>query len=164
MKKLIFAAAGLIIILSIICVWSIYSSSSSAQKKYVNQWEYAAITFTAIPANTENQAVIVGLTNVCYLQTGGCQNEEVKAELIYAKFIQDFRLENTSFAKSLAYNRARDLSYAKTVAKLGSEGWELIGQSPYNFDAFIPDGQGAYTIVQGTKETKPNIYFKRMVQ
>ena len=164
MKKIISVAAGLLIGLLIFGAWLIYSPSSEAQKKYAVQWEYAAITFTAIPITAENQAVIVGVANVCYLQITGCQNEEIKAEVIYAKFIQDFRLENNGYTKSLAYNRAKDSAYTKAVAKLGLEGWEIIAAPPFSLDAYISDGQGSFSVVQGSKETKPNIYFKRLIQ
>lgn len=165
MKKSNFVSAGILIGLLIFGVGALsIFSPSFAQKKYVNQWEYAAITFTNIPFNSENQAVINGVANVCFLQTGGCRNEEVRADLIYAKFLQDFRLENTSGSKMLAFSRAKELAYTKAVAKLGLEGWEIIGQPSINFDAYIPDNQGAYQIAQTNKEAKPNVYFKRLVQ
>ncbi len=164
MKKFILVSVGIFIGFLIFCAGAfVIFSPSSAQKKYANQWEYAAITFTNIPANAENQAVITGAANVCYLQTNGCQNEEVKAELVYAKFLQDFRLENTGNSKSLAFNRAKELAYTKAVAKLGLEGWEIIGQPSVNFDSYI-DNQGTYVIGQTSKEVKPNIYFKRLIQ
>lgn len=165
MKKTFSAAGvGLSFGLLVFVAWLVYSPSSEAQKKYAVRWEYAAITFTAIPVNTENQSVITAIANVCYLQTGGCLNEEVKAELIYAKFIQDFRLENTNYSKNLAYNRARDAAFSKAVAKLGLEGWEMIDTPPFAFDAYITDSQNSYTVVAGSKETKPNVYFKRAIQ
>lgn len=162
MKKFIFF--GLFVGFLIVCAGAfIFFSPSAAQKKYANQWEYAAITFTHIPLNTENQSPIIGVANVCFLQLSGCQNEEVKAELIYAKFLQDFRLENTSASKTLAFNRAKELAYTKAVARLGLEGWEIIGQPSIGFDSYI-DNQGAYIIGQTNKEIKPNVYFKRLIQ
>ncbi len=163
MNKTLFAAIGLLIGLSIFGISTIFSPSS-AQKKYVNQWEYAAITFTSIPYYSENQAVITGVANVCYLQQNGCRNEEAKAEVIYAKFLQDYRLENTNDSKNLAYSRAKELAYTKAFAKLGAEGWEVVGQPSVNFDIYISDNQGVYSIVQTNKEVKPNIYFKRLAQ
>ena len=138
-------------------------NTSTAQKKYAQQWEYAAITAAYIPAAAENQATVTGVANVCFLQTSGCRDEEIKSELIYAKFLQDFKLENTGNSKSLAFNRAKELAYTKAVAKLGLEGWEIIGQPPVNFDVYI-DNQGAYSIAPGSKEVKPNVYFKRLIQ
>lgn len=165
MKKIIITSIGITIGLLIfgVAALSIFSPSL-AQKKYVNQWEYAAITFTNIPYYSENQAVVTGIANVCYLQASGCQNEEIKAELVYSKFLQDFRLENSNNSKSLAYNRARELAYTKAVAKLGLEGWEIIGQPSINFDSYIPDSQGTYRITPENKDAKPDIYFKRLIQ
>lgn len=164
MKKnpLIFAA-----LTSVILVFGILAFiylPSSAQKKYQNQWEYAAITFTSIPYSSENQPVVTAVANVCYLQLNGCQNEETKAELVYAKFLQDFRLENTNNSKNLAYNRARELAYTKAIARLGLEGWEITGQPSVSFDSYILDFQGTYAISQNNKEIKPSIYFKRIIQ
>ncbi|HXG82955.1 MAG TPA: hypothetical protein VNI84_02915 [Pyrinomonadaceae bacterium] len=164
MKKFIFVFVGAFVGFLIFCAGALLIfSPSSAQKKYVNRWEYAAITFTHIPLNSENQSPITGAANICFLQTNGCQNEEVKAELVYAKFLQDFRLENTSSSKNLAFNRAKELAYTKAVAKLGLEGWEIIDQPSVNFDSYI-DNQGTYIIGQGNKEPNPNIYFKRLIQ
>jgi hypothetical protein len=141
-----------------------FRSPSSAQRKQQNQWEYAAITYTTVPFNSENQPFITAVANVCFLQQNGCRNEEIKAELVYAKFLQDFRLENTFSSKNLGNNRARELVFTKAVARLGSEGWEMMGEPSVNFDNYILDAQGSYAISLGNKEIKPNIYFKRMIQ
>ncbi|MDQ6787131.1 MAG: hypothetical protein M3033_10020 [Acidobacteriota bacterium] len=165
MKKVIIASTSATIVFLFLCcgAFSILSPSL-AQKKYVSQWEYAAINFTSISYSSENQAVITGVANVCYVQTNGCRNEEVNAELIYSKFLQDFRLENTSYSKNLALSRARELAFSKAVAKLGLEGWELIGQPSINFDSYILNNQSTYMIEQANKEAKPNVYFKRLIQ
>lgn len=156
------AITGAVLIFGILA-FSIYSPSM-AQRKNQNQWEYAALTYTTIPFSSENQPFITAVANVCFLQSTGCRNDEVKAELVYARFLQDFRLENSGGAKILAYNRARELAYTKAIAKLGSEGWEIIGQPPVNFDSYILDIQGNYVITPGNKEIKPNVYFKRIIQ
>jgi hypothetical protein len=165
MKKVLIASAGatIVVLIFLAGAFSIFSPSS-AQKKYATQWEYAAITFTTLPSNPENPSVFAAVANVCYLQTGGCQNEEIRAELNFSKFLQDYRFENTSYTKNLAYNRARELAYSKAVAKLGLEGWELIGQPSVNFDSYILNNQGTYTIGQTSKEAVPNVYFKRLIQ
>ena len=136
----------------------------SAEKSAAVQWEYCAITAAYVPANSENQAFFGGAVNICYLQIGGCKNEEVKAELAYAKFLQDFRLENTEQSKSFGYNRAKDLAFSKAVAKLGFEGWEIISQPSIEFDNYIPNNQGNFTVSAGDKNTKPDVYFKRPKQ
>lgn len=165
MKKNSFIFAALTIGFLIFGVIALYiQTPSSAQKKYQTQWEYAAVTFTNVPFSSENQPVITAIANVCFLQLNGCQNEEVKAELVYAKFLQDFRLENTNNSKNLAFNRARELAYTKALARLGSEGWEIVGQPSVNFDSYILDFQGNYVISPASKEIRPNVYLKRMKQ
>ncbi len=165
MKKYFFTLAILTIgiLIAGFFAFSFYSPSA-AQKKTQSQWEYAAITYTNVPFSSENQPFITAVANVCFLQINGCRNEEIKAELVYAKFLQDFHLENTNSSKNLANNRARELAFTKAVARLGSEGWEMTGQPSVNFDTYILDAQGNYSISQGNKEIKPNIYFKRMSQ
>lgn len=163
MKKFIAAGVALFAALFIFGAGAMLFSPSTAQKKYAQQWEYAAITAAYIPAAAENQATLTGIAGVCFLETSGCRNEEIKGELIYAKFLQDFKLENTANSKSLAFNRAKELAYTRAVAKLGLEGWEIIGQPPVNFDVYI-ENQGAYSIAPGNKEIKPNVYFKRLIQ
>ena len=138
------------------------SAPISAQKNAAIQWQYCAVTKTYIADNSENQAVIKGGADICYIQTNGCQSEEIKSELIYSKFLQDFRLENVENSKGLAYNRARDLAFAKAVTKLGTEGWEMMTAPTLEFDTYIQNPQGTYAISQGAKDTKPDVYFKRI--
>lgn len=165
MKKniLTLTAATFGVLIIGILVFSIYSPSL-AQKKFENHWEYAAVTFTNVPFSSDNQPIITAVANICFLQINGCQNEEVKAELPYSRFLQDFRLENSNDSKILAYDRARELAFTKAVAKLGLEGWEITGQPSINFDTYILNNQGNYTISKGNKEIKPNVFFKRKIQ
>lgn len=165
MKKSIYFSTGIAggLLILLIAVLAFYFPIS-AKKNAAVQWEYCAITAAYVPANSENQAFFSGAVNICYLQSLGCKNEEVKAELAYAKFLQDFRLENTEQSKSLGYNRAKDFAFSKAVAKLGFEGWEIISQPSIEFDNYIPNNQGNFTVVAGDKNTKPDIYFKRPKQ
>ncbi len=165
MKKSTFFFIGIAgVFLSLFIVALSFYFPISAQKTAAVQWEYCAITTAYIPANSENQAFFSGAVNICYLQSGGCKNEEVKAELAYAKFLQDFRLENTEQSKNFGYNRARDLAFSKAVAKLGVEGWEMVSQPSIELDNYIPNNQGNFTVVAGDKNTKPDAYFKRLKQ
>jgi hypothetical protein len=50
----------------------------------------------------------------------------MKAEVGIAKFVQDERLENNNGLKGLAVERAVEVAFSKAIAKLGSEGWEMI--------------------------------------
>jgi hypothetical protein len=165
MKKNYFVCIGIAVGIAFFFISSkIFDVSTVAQKNTSVQWEYCAITAAYIPAGSENQPVINGAVNVCYLQTTGCKNEEIKSELAFTKFLQEFRQENTEYAKTLAYNRAKDLALSRAVAKLGAEGWEMTNQPTFKFDNYIQNSQGNFTVVQGSKETKSDIYFKRLKQ
>ena len=162
MKKLHFVYAATVFVILFALIGSgLFEFSTTAQKNAAVQWEYCAITNAYIVPGTENQPLINGAVNICYLQTGGCKNEEVRSELSYPKFIQDFRLENSETSKSLAQSRVKDLAFSKAVAKLGSEGWEINGQPSIKFDSYIQNQQGVVNVVQGNKETTADIYFKR---
>lgn len=163
MKKFIFLLVGAVIVLLLFGVFSrLVDLPTSAQKSNVGRWEYCAITGSYVPSGAENQATIAGAVNICYLQTAGCQNEEVKTDLIYNKFLQDWRLENTGVSKTLAFNRAQETAFAKAVAKLGAEGWEMVSTPTFEFDNYFQNYQGTYTVYQGNKEVKPDVYFKRL--
>lgn len=165
MKKFYFVFVGIVVGFLFFFVSSkIFDISTEAQKNASVQWEYCAITATYIPSGTENQPIINGAVNICYLQANGCKNDEVKSELAYAKFLQDFRMENTESSKNLAYNRVKDLAFSKAVARLGSEGWEMTSQPTIKFDSYIQNYQNNFIVIQGSKETKFDIYFKRLKQ
>ena len=165
MKKAHYVYVGFAVGILFILIGSrFFDFSTVAQKNAVVQWEYCAITNAYLVAGTENQPIINGAVNICYLQANGCKNEEVKSELAYARFLQDFRLENTEYSKNLAYNRAKDSAFSKAVAKLGYDGWEMNGQPTIKFDSYIQNYQGVFNVVQGNKETKTDIYFKRLKQ
>ena len=137
-------------------------NSAEAQNKTSVQWEYAAVTNTFVPYQVERQAVITGTANICYLRANGCQNEEASVELVYTKFLQEMRLEDTNPSKNAAYNRARELAFSKAVAKLGLDGWEMIGQPSFEFDNYVPNFDGGFNVTQNEKSVTPDVYFKRL--
>ena len=165
MKKLHFVFVGIAFgILFFFASSKFFDISIEAQKNASVQWEYCAITASYIPYSSESQPILSGAVNICYLQANGCKNEEVKSEMAYAKFLQDLRLENTESSKNLALSRAKDLAFSKAVAKLGLEGWEMTVQPTIKFDNYFQNTQNNFTIVQGDKEMKLDIYFKRLKQ
>lgn len=141
-----------------------YKWSASAEKVAAVQWEYAIITTIYIVPNTENQATFTAAVNICYMNASGCRNEELRGEVVYNKFLQDFRLENTERSKIAGLNQAKDVAFAKTVAKLGSEGWEMIDAPSFELDSYIPNNQNGFTQSPGEKLLKPDVYFKRIKQ
>lgn len=135
--------------------------SASAQKSYNIRWEYASITGVYHPYTGADNSVVVMAANICYMQAAGCQNEEVRSELIYSKFLQDLRLENTDQSRIRAQARAADGAYARAIAKLGAEGWELVSSPDLQFDNYYQNSMGTYNLQEGSRERKPDIYFKR---
>jgi hypothetical protein len=149
---------GLLVVIS---AFSFYWTSS-AQKSTRVQWEYSVINVAYISYTSENQPIITGSVNVCFIQTDGCRNEEIKSELIYPRFLQDFQLENTQVSREIAQSRAIESAFSKAVTKLSSEGWEIMDAPAFEFDAYIPNRQETFNILRKNKTL--NVYFKRLKQ
>jgi|ERR1041384_1169957 hypothetical protein len=84
-----------------------------AQQRAGERWEYCAITEVSAVVDTDGK--VFGRANICYFQTSGCHRESLTAT--------DDRGD------------ARQAVLAKATAKLGVEGWELIGEAT-KFDAY----------------------------
>ena len=136
--------------------------TSSAQKVARAQWEYSVINVSYISYLSENQPIITGAVNICFIQADGCRNEEVKTELNYPRFIQDFLLENKQSSREIAHSRTIEMAFSKAVTKLGSEGWEMMERPAFEFDGYIPGKNDTYNIWR--KEKLLNVYFKRLKQ
>ena len=72
-------------------------------------WEYCAIT--DVPAFGQNGRVI-GSAKVCYFEGSGCRREEVEASVPGNDFTE-----------------GKKAALAKAAAKLGADGWELLGEA-----------------------------------
>ncbi len=158
---LVTALVGLVVVTAVFLYGGFQTTTA---KNSALQWEYCAITGSYLVNNSGNQSVIEGAVNICYLQLNGCKNEEVTSEVIYNKFIQDVGLENTENSKYLAWNRAKDWAFSKAVAKLGSDGWELIDAPLFKFDEYVPKIQGGFSVYPTSKSIERDIYFKRLKQ
>jgi hypothetical protein len=135
---------------------------ASAQRTSGNAWEYAAITGSYGASPTENPNVsFTSAVNICYLENSGCRNEEVRAGVPYARFLQDNRLDNNAKSMELARHRAVENAYSKAFAKLGSEGWEMIDKPDLQFDTFFQNASGTFDVLEGNRDRKADIYFKR---
>ncbi|MCU0238722.1 MAG: hypothetical protein MUC29_04710 [Pyrinomonadaceae bacterium] len=154
----------ILLIVSCVCLvgFLVYYSPISLQKKSLEQWEYCVVNYTGIEPSTEHQPVIVGIANICYFEANGCKNELVKSELTYGRYLQDFSLQNNPNALLLAQNRVRDLVYAKTLAKLGLDGWELVSNPEFSFDDYVSNNKNTFDIYPQNKDLKKDVYFKRL--
>jgi len=138
-----------------------FSAPSEAQRSTSARFEYAVINGSYLPYPAESASVVSGAVNICYLQPTGCQNEEQRTDVNLSKFIQDERFENTSQVKRLAQERAFQSSFSRAVAKLGSEGWEMVEAPEIEFDLYHLNQQGIPTVKEGTKSGRQHVWFKR---
>ena len=96
------------------------------------KWEYCAIWSTGIEAKQYPGKLSVAY--ICYFSNEGCQGERVE-------------VDGTNV----------DVALIRAGAKLGSQGWELVGSAPRRYDDF-----GTQTTPTGSTTNNPFIlYFKR---
>jgi len=137
---------------------------AEAQRSIANRFEYAVINGSYSPYPPDGPITVSSAVNICYVLGSGCQNEEVKVEVGIAKFLQDERLENNARSRSLAQERSTQLSYSKAIAKLGSEGWEIISAPAIEFDIYYQNQQGMPTVKEGNRAARQHIWFVRARQ
>ena len=120
-KVQFYSAVGLLLALAGVSAWWLLASDSiSAQRAAAVRFEYAVINGSYRPyPYGDSPSTIAGAVNICYLQSSGCQNEEVKAEVIISKFVQDERLENTNNITGRAFSRAVQNAFSKSDRKAG---------------------------------------------
>lgn len=138
-----------------------FTVNSEAQRNSSVRFEYAVINGSYQPYPVEGASSVSGAVNICYLQAAGCQNEEIRTEVNFNKFIQDERLENSAAVKRLAQERAFQTSFARAITKLGSEGWEIVEAPEIEFDLYYPNPQGIQTVKEGAKTQRQHVWFKR---
>jgi len=158
-KKLTFVAAAVVIVGTIGGYYLV--PYSEAQRATSIRFEYAVINGSYVPYPPDSASSVSGAVNICYLQNAGCQNEEIRTEVNLSKFIQDERIENSGSSKRLAQERAFQTSFSKAIAKLGSEGWEMIAHPGIEFDLYYTNPQGTQTVKEAAKTPNQHIWFKR---
>ena len=90
------------------------ATDNSAKQK----WEYCAIINSG---NMNENELAVGYATIVYFDRSGSREENVK--------IQGERV-GTPITNE--YQRAKQKALAITIAQLGGQGWEMVGQLPYN--------------------------------
>ena len=138
-----------------------FTTTTEAQRNGTARFEYAVINGSYQPYPSDGVSAVSAAVNICYLQTVGCQNEEIKNEVNLNKFIQDERLENSAAVKRLAQDRAFQTSFSRAIAKLGSEGWEMVEAPEIEFDVYYTNQQGIQAVKEGSKTGRQHIWFKR---
>lgn len=152
--------AGLVMVIAAAVGYQ-FTTTSEAQRGAAVRFEYAVINGSYQPYPADGVSAVTGAVNICYVQAVGCQNEEIRSEVNFNKFIQDERLENSASVKRLAQERAFQMSFSRAIAKLGSEGWEMIAEPEIEFDLYFTNPQGIQTVKEGTKTQRQHIWFKR---
>jgi hypothetical protein len=138
--------------------------TAEAQRSTPTRFDYAVINGSYSPQPPDGPSTVSSAVNICYILGNGCQNEEIRTEIGIAKFLQDERLENNARAKGLAQERATQLSYSRAIAKLGSEGWEMISAPAIEFDIYYTNQQGIPTVKEGNRTARQHVWFMRSRQ
>src|SRR5262245_12631031 len=110
--------------------------TSAKQNSAKQKWEYCAIVSSLSMREDESAAAAA---KIVYFDTSGGREESVK--------VQGARIGKTD--GSHEYRQAEYKALAIAIAQLGDQGWDMIGQLPYN--AYFRTG-----VEQATA-----LYFKR---
>jgi hypothetical protein len=162
-RILIFAGACCVVT-AVVIATSFVLSPAEAQRAVSTRFEYAVINGSYSPYPADGPSVVTAAVNICYLQSVGCQNEAIKAEIVIGKFLQDERIENNANARALAQERAIEQGFSKAISKLGSEGWEIVTSPAIEFDLYYLNQQGIQTVKEGNRTERQHIWFKRAKQ
>ena len=82
--------------------------AQQSDRRAGERWEYCAITDVTAVGDTEGK--VFGRANIFYFQASGCHKESL----------------NT--AAEGDFSNAKQAALAKATAKLGAEGWEMLGE------------------------------------
>lgn len=140
------------------------TSTSEAQRATTVQYDYAVIQGSYRPYPFGDAGSTVGAVNICYVQSAGCHNEEVKAEVIYSKFAQEERFDGIKDITNRAQNRAIQNAFSKAIAKLGYAGFEMIDMPQIEFDLYYESGQASKSMIEAPQTARQHIWFKRVRQ
>jgi len=113
------------------------AEQASAQQRQTKTrgWEYSAILNAGRTMPPESKDKFVGIATICYFQITGCRKEEVVFELTYADFLKDADAKQSESYNRIyaAPARATESALSKAIAKLGNDGWEMVGEGRTEF-------------------------------
>ena len=146
-------------------VWTNLSPTGSAQRALRAQWEYATVV-AAYSFNPVQDKLnkITGMTEICYVQTTGCRRQEIKYELDYGLYLQERALGESLASRKAASIKAAETALLKTLAQLGSEGWELVGEPQLEYEFVNIDDYNKFedkSVLFGRTNAKA-VYLKRI--
>src|SRR5688572_28539470 len=134
---------------------------AEAQRASNTRFEYAVINGSYAPYPSDGPTVVTSAVNICFLQNTGCQNEEVRSEIVIGKFLQDERIENNAAVRTLVPQRAVETAFSKAISRLGAEGWEIVERPSIEFDLYYTNQQGIRSVKEGIKTERQHVWFKR---
>ena len=124
-------------------------TSSKASVAKTQRWEYCAVTIP-YPSSRFDSEVHVAAASITYFTPSGHRREDVRSEISDAEIKKDLvDKNNINYVRSMANQRAADDALAKAIAKLGDDGWEMVGESPIRY---------------GSERNEIGLYFKRPKQ
>lgn len=127
--------ALMIAVMCIVGIMFLPQQASAQQRRNKTQgWEYSAI-LSAGRTMPESKDKYVGIATICYFQISGCRKEEVVVELTYADFLKvaDPKLGEAYNRNYAAGLKATESALSKAIAKLGNDGWEMVGEGRTDF-------------------------------
>jgi hypothetical protein len=114
------------------------------------RWEYCSITEIKTPFVNTSQAEVkpTAIASICYFRAAGCVRVEVKYEAGLAELTKDLSPQDRYGGPGMyvAREKVAQGALARAIAKLGADGWEMVGQAVFVFDGSL---------------NNPAIYFKR---
>lgn len=132
-------AARFALLIAVMCsvgIMFLPQQASAQQRRNKTQgWEYAAILSAGRAMPPESKDKSVGIATICYFQISGCRKEEVVFEIIYADFLKvaDPRQSESYNRMYAAPLKAAESALSKAIAKLGNDGWEMVGEGRTEF-------------------------------
>lgn len=138
---------------------------SSAQRAVRAPWEYATVV-AAYSFNPSQDKLnkITGMTEICFLQPNGCRRQEIKYELDYGLYLQERALNESLATRRAASIKAAEIALQKTLAQLGADGWELVGEPNLEYEFVNIDDYNKFedkSVLFGRTNAKA-VYLKRL--
>jgi hypothetical protein len=90
---------------------------AQAQQTGKQKWDYCAIVDSY---GMSDATAAVGYAKIGYFEESGYREDTIKVQG-----------ESTVFQRTEIYEKARQKGLAVAIAQLGSQGWELVGESPF---------------------------------
>jgi hypothetical protein len=133
-------ATGMTVITGLLVAGMFCSQQSSAQKLpriKAQRWEYCAIIGAHSDLFGIKTEKHTGVATICYFRSSGCHREQVSFELTYADFLKEANpKQGESYNRNYAFPaKATEAALSKAIARLGDDGWEMIGENRIDFSS-----------------------------